>query len=543
MKESFGYVRVSTVKQGEGVSLEAQRDAISAFAERNGITITRWFEEKLTAAKSGRPMFGAMLKALKAGKAAGVVMHKIDRSARNFADWAKIGDLADAGIDVHFATESLDFRSRGGRLAADIQAVIAADYVRNLREETIKGITGRLKQGIYPFAAPIGYLNNGGGKPKTLDPIRAPLVRQAFEFYAGGGYSLRTLLAELTRRGLRNSRGKPLSKTGLERLLASPFYIGLIRIRRTGTVYAGIHAPLITTDIFERVQEVRAGKAGKKVTRHNHIYRGLFRCALCAGPMIPERQKGHVYYRCQTPACPTKCIREEALELAVGTALGRARLTDGDAERLAAEIIRWCASRARRDGSTAATLQLAQIDGRLDRLTDAYVDRVVDAGTYTRRKQALLQDRRRLEEEVAAKRDRSSDPDHVRRFLELVGSLVSTHEIVRPWEKRRMAEIFTSNRTIARKYVSTEPQKWLMTPSEVVTVLYGAHDRPTSRTRATAKVGRAIGREEARRAEHLDRLIEVARSREVVEAIRVFKSDRAAGGHHGESGRFGPYHP
>ena len=118
MKTCFGYVRVSTVKQGDGVSLEAQKEAIEAFAARRDITITQWFEEKETAAKSGRPIFNHMVQELRRGRANGVVIHKIDRSARNFADWAKIGDLADAGIDVHFATESLDFRSRGGRLTA-----------------------------------------------------------------------------------------------------------------------------------------------------------------------------------------------------------------------------------------------------------------------------------------------------------------------------------------------------------------------------------------------------------------------------------------
>lgn len=138
MKACFGYIRVSTQKQGEGVSLEAQRDAIQAFASRQDLTIIEWFEEKETAAKSGRPVFSRMLKLLERGRARGLVIHKIDRSARNLKDWAVISDLSDKGIDVHFATESLDFRSRGGRLTADIQAVIAADYIRNLREETLK---------------------------------------------------------------------------------------------------------------------------------------------------------------------------------------------------------------------------------------------------------------------------------------------------------------------------------------------------------------------------------------------------------------------
>ncbi len=132
-----------------------------------------------------------MLRQLKRGAARGVIIHKIDRSARNLRDWAMFSELPDLGIDVFVATESLDFNSRGGRLTADIQAVIAADYIRNLREETKKGLDGRLKQGLYPFRAPTGYLDNGKGKPKTVDPERAPLIREMFDLYASGQHSLR----------------------------------------------------------------------------------------------------------------------------------------------------------------------------------------------------------------------------------------------------------------------------------------------------------------------------------------------------------------
>src|SRR4029077_2705893 len=130
------------------------------------------------------PVFSQMLKALKSGKVAGVIIHKIDRSARNLRDWADLIELSDSGIEIHIASENLDLRSRGGRLSADIQAVVAADYIRNLREETRKGFYGRLKQGLYPLAAPIGYLDRGKGKPKEPDPAKAPLVRRAFELYA-----------------------------------------------------------------------------------------------------------------------------------------------------------------------------------------------------------------------------------------------------------------------------------------------------------------------------------------------------------------------
>src|SRR5215467_10609758 len=252
MKEFYGYVRVSTAKQGEkGVSLQEQRDAIECHAQRNGLKISEWFEERETAAKRGRPIFNKMLKLLNRGKSAGVIIHKIDRSARNLKDWADLGELIDGGIEVHFANESLDLNSRGGRLSADIQAVVASDYIRNLREETRKGFYGRLKQGIYPLPAPLGYLDMGKGKPKELDPAKAPFVRKAFELYITGRYNLHGLVDEMYQLGLRNRNGGKVTLNGISRILNNPFYIGLIRLTRTNEIFPGCHQPLIPKSFFD----------------------------------------------------------------------------------------------------------------------------------------------------------------------------------------------------------------------------------------------------------------------------------------------------
>jgi DNA invertase Pin-like site-specific DNA recombinase len=234
MKKLFGYIRVSTARQGEhGVSLTEQRDAIERYVQRNQLEVCQWFEERITAAKRGRPLFNEMLKLLRQGRADGLVIHKIDRGARNLKDWSDLGDLIDEGVEVHFANESLDLNSRGGRLSADIQAVVAADYIRNLREETKKGFYGRLKQGLYPLPAPIGYLDRGGGKVKDIDPARAPLVRVAFELYASGTFNLERLGDELYRRGLRNRKGGRVTINGISQILNNPFYIGIIRLEST----------------------------------------------------------------------------------------------------------------------------------------------------------------------------------------------------------------------------------------------------------------------------------------------------------------------
>ena len=121
MQGYIGYIRVSTTKQGEGVSLEVQKDAISRYAERNQFQIGLWLEELETAAKRGRPVFNHAMKLLRQGKHRGIILHKLDRGARNLKDWAEIGELSDQGVEVHFVNESLDLHSRGGRLSRTIQ--------------------------------------------------------------------------------------------------------------------------------------------------------------------------------------------------------------------------------------------------------------------------------------------------------------------------------------------------------------------------------------------------------------------------------------
>jgi len=483
MKRCFGYTRVSTAKQGEGVSLEAQKEAITTFAETNDITITTWFEEKETAAKRGRPIFNAMLRQLRLGRADGLVIHKIDRSARNFADWAKIGDLADAGIDVYFASESLDFRSRGGRLSADIQAVIAADYIRNLREECIKGIHGRLKQGLYPFNAPIGYVNNGGGKPKTIDPVRGPLIKQMFELYTTGEYPIWGLVSEMKQLGLTTSVGRPLSKTGVEKTLNNLFYTGIIKIKRTGQVYKGIHEPLISAGLFERVQKVKAGKCGKKVTKHNHTFRGLFRCGLCDTAMIPERQKGYIYYRCQSKSCPTKTVREERIEEAVLNLLTTHKLSNLDIDVIDQNLREWFDEREKQKPPEISHLNLAKVDDRLDTLADKLIDHVIDDNTYQRKKQKLLLQRKSIEETQRKSINIDEVANNIRKFLERVKNLCLTYQMATSTEKRELVKITSSNRLVSERNIVLAPQKWLQAVDAAVPFLCGAPPPANSRRR------------------------------------------------------------
>ncbi len=483
MTKCYGYTRVSTVKQGEGVSLEAQREEITRYADRHGLTVSRWFEEKETAAKTGRPIFNQVVRDLKAGRADGLIVHKIDRSARNFRDWAIVGDLADSGVQIHFANESLDFQSRGGRLTADIQAVIASDYIRNLREEALKGIRGRLKQGLLPGRAPVGYLDQGRGKPKVPDPAKAPLIREMFELYATGNHGIRSLHESMRRRGLKNLKGGEVTRHGIETILSNPFYCGIIRIKRTGETYEGCHEPLIKASLFDRVQDIKSGKCGKKTTRHMHTYRGLFKCAYCAFAMIPERQKGRVYYRCHTPDCPTKGIREDAIEAAALTFFERNQVARRKFPELEAALELWCEQRHEKQRETdAVRMQLGQLEARKEKLTDALIDGLIDRVVYQSRSEKLLFEQRRLQDKLRDPLDPDAEKERLRNFLEQVKSLAPLYDSAKSHEKRNIIRWATSNRTVAEKSVEFKPSNWLEVAQFVLAAPYGEGQRPTPRT-------------------------------------------------------------
>ena len=445
----FGYIRVSTVKQGTGgSSLQEQTSAIKAYAARNGLEIREWFEEKETAAKRGRPVFDRMLKLLARRSVSGVIIHKIDRSARNLRDWADLGELVDRGVQVHLAHESLDLKSRGGRLAADVQAVVAADFIRNLRDEVRKGFEGRLKQGLYPLPAPIGYRDQGRGQPKIPDPVMAPLVRQVFELYASGQYSLMQLGQEAFRLGLRNRGGGRVTRNGLSTLLNNSFYAGVIHIKQTGERYQGIHEPLVTMTLFKSVQEVLRGRTPNRGGKHNFLFRRSIRCLTCNYCLIGERQKGHIYYRCHTPTCPPTSLRETDIDRQIRTALGSLALPVEDQFAIEQEF-RFVLSNSQqlaKERVRSEKLRLEKVDAMLERLTDGFLDGTIERHVYLSRKANLLEQRKLIEESVTdASAGNEQFEQRLRKYIELLMRLSQSQKLLKITDRCDLAKLVTSN--------------------------------------------------------------------------------------------------
>ncbi|MEO1700614.1 MAG: recombinase family protein [Pseudomonadota bacterium] len=485
MKTSFAYVRVSTTKQGDGASLDAQTEAIKSYAARNGITITEWFRETVTAAKAGRPEFNRLVRKLKARKADGVIFHKIDRSTRNYFDWAKINRLADEGITINVAVDDLDFGTRSGRLVADVQMAIGADYIRNLREEIKKSQNQMLNNGLYPFTPPLGYLANGKeykGKPHRICQERGPLVKYALERYAGGQVSMSALLEEMKAHGLTYDDGRRIGKMGIESMLNNSFYAGIIHIKKTNRRYVGAHEPLITPETFEQIIAVKSGRKAPAVTSHSYPYRRLLKCHLCGRTLVGERQKGHLYYRCHTKGCATKCIHENKVEEAIITSYEEWAFSDADVQSLCDEWNAYVARQEKTSGERTLHMRTAEIKKRLDRLTDLVIDGVVDTETYQARREELEIKLATLDREASKTSNLAALTANLQKFLELMKNVARLHKSLKWPERRELLQLLTSNRSLSREKPYFEPSMLVQSARAVLSTLVCVHPRGAVRT-------------------------------------------------------------
>lgn len=127
-------------------------------------------------------------------------------------------------------------------------------YSDNLSENVKRGIRQKLRRGEWPGLAPIGYTNNLKTHNIEPDPVKAKVVEKAFEEFAEGQHTLESLSERLSFWGVVSKTGRHVAKSMLQRMLANPAYIGLIK--RDGECHEGNFRPIVSRATFEAVQKV-----------------------------------------------------------------------------------------------------------------------------------------------------------------------------------------------------------------------------------------------------------------------------------------------
>jgi len=286
---------VSTEEQArEGYSIPAQRQILQDYAKGHELSIVGVFEEAESAFKPGRPKYGEMLHFLrKHREVTGVLCYKIDRIARNLQDYSALDEMP--GVSIISATEALPENSTG-KLIGTVQAAFSRYYSEQLGERVSLGMLTKAKRGMWPTRAPIGYLNDESTRQIVRDPERASLVQELFETYVQRDIPLSELVEWAEARGLRARGGGRLARSEIHKLLTNPAYYG--KVPWKGILYDGLHEPLVSKALFDRVQE-RLDSKSSPLTKRSFAYRGLLECGYCGCRITSSlEKKKYVYYHC-----------------------------------------------------------------------------------------------------------------------------------------------------------------------------------------------------------------------------------------------------
>jgi site-specific DNA recombinase len=305
------YLRVSTKEQAqrggesEGFSIPAQREAALRQARSLGADVVEEFIDAGESARSAnRPELQRMLRFVRNNCIDFVIVHKIDRLARNRVDDVEINlALTAAGVRLVSCTENID-ETPSGMLMHGIMSSIAEFYSRNLASESRKGMLQKAKNGGTVGMAPFGYLNVRERSPEgreirtiALDPERAPHVKWMFEAYATGQWTTAAIRDELLARGVTslprpNRPARPLAVSHVSTILQNRYYVGYVKYE--GVEYSGRHEPLVGEALFERVRNVREARhqSREKPRAHAHYLIGSIYCGQCGRALSFELSRG-----------------------------------------------------------------------------------------------------------------------------------------------------------------------------------------------------------------------------------------------------------
>jgi len=255
-----------------------------------------------------------------------VIVESLSRFARNIADQSTaIADLRKNDITLLSLAEPNVDNTAAGRMAAGVTGVFNQYFSDALSEKMKERSAASVRAGRWPWAAPIGFLNDlkqNNGPNIRPDPTTAPLVREAFELFATGGYTKIQVLKIITDKGLRTKRGQKLTAQTFDAMLRKPIYAGWVYSSEVPERVNGLHDPIVTQEVFETVQRVLSGRkllsAPKR--KHNPAFplKHFVKCGICGIPLTGGMNKGklkhYANYWCRNPDCRAVRVSKSVLE-------------------------------------------------------------------------------------------------------------------------------------------------------------------------------------------------------------------------------------
>lgn len=319
-KKCFLYSRVSTEMQVEGYSLEAQKNCLKKFAEREEMQIEDYYEDAGKSGKSieGRPAFKKMLSDIESGQGVDyILVYKLSRFGRNAADILNSLELIQTyDVNLICIEEGIDSSQTSGKLLISVLSAVAEIERENILEQTMNGRREKARQGLWNGGpAPYGYSLKDN--KLYINEDEAELVRLIYDKYVNTtiGYSgiAKYLNLQGIKKVVRTDRMiEEWSAHFINLILENPVYCGKIaygrrtlekvkgkkneykRINAANYITVdGLHEPLVSEEIWNKAQDKRQATGKKFVSKYGkdrtHLLTGLLKCPVCNGPMYANR--------------------------------------------------------------------------------------------------------------------------------------------------------------------------------------------------------------------------------------------------------------
>ena len=476
----FLYARKSTDdEERQLLSIPAQIDELREFAQKEGLNIAETFIESKTAKVPGRTIFNQMLGKIEAGEAQGILAWHPDRLARNAVDAGRVVYLLDRNIldDLKFPTFWFQ-NTPQGLFMLSIAFGQSKYYVDSLSENTKRGLRQKVRKGECPGQAPLGYLNDRLNKKIIIDPEVAPIVSELFEIYSKGNSTFESLSLFLKNNGIISRGNIPIHKSRVTFILSNPFYFGYFRFNKE--IYQGIHEPLITKKLFDEVQAV--------IRRRTHVipqksldfpFTGLIRCGECGMMVTAEHHirryetvnhtVDFIYYRCtrksKLSSCSQPFIRQEILMNQLNRHIQKVSLSTSDHQWL---INRLSQDEHKQRSEVLVIVQefkkdLLNINDKLNKLLDSYLDNVVSREDYLKKKESLFSSKKTIEQRIETLEQ--SPNKWLEPMREFFDTAVEADKIasdnINLFQKREFLKKTGSNLTLKARIVDCDlPEQW-----------------------------------------------------------------------------------
>jgi len=223
------YCRVSTEKEDQLLSLQAQKEFFEEYAIKNNFELVELYaDEGISGTKlKNRKEFNRMMADAQRRKFECVFVKDVSRLARNVVDFLQsIRKLKALNIDCRFVTANMS--SNDGELTLTILAAVAQEESANLSKRVKFGKKrnaekGRVPNIVYGYDKTVGEYFN-----LTINEVESKVVKRIFDYYVNQRHGANKIAQLLNKEGLVTKRKCRWSQQAISTILTNPLYTGKV---------------------------------------------------------------------------------------------------------------------------------------------------------------------------------------------------------------------------------------------------------------------------------------------------------------------------